>query len=602
MSVYSPEGDTGCFAERMPAARGRSDFIDVMGVPVGEADKVDMEMLKKVEELCAILPTMVKCEAAGEHARRMLEALVDLLPEGGLPWHSLEFAALPHGMGLTKATRVSGAAWLGGFAQVWEDMRELFPMVTGGIGDLEAESNLPYVRSLQAAMQKVCEAMEEIEGARVADKYLPPRVPKADDVKKLSDYRRSQKHAQRVYYAAVLHSADWLRLAGRVRQPRLLWPFLVTFNSIGPAFFRGIHSCPALEPSSTEYRVTVHHVLHAEQPLLGRMGECHDCGDGLDPTGTHLMACRGGVGAGGGNRYSFIHHKLQRVLFDVAKSAFPLASALHDDFAGYLTYSPNHCPDVTVLGAEGPGRHVMFNVAPAHPMAEAHSGAAMMAPGAAAKREESKVATYGNVGKHQLMPVGVQEEVDEGEDMGEDEEGEGPLGCSMGWKQRGGVRPGLAGAGPVAVFWMEGVGPVLFVASEHGGGPRGSPLESGATPARALELAVQGVAGMARASGRVSRLVEVGEGEHGEGFRSGGMGMGGGARPDSFPFQDIWQDERASGWQREDDEAGCDQWEQGEPGWQREDDEAGCDPGSRWVGEEDDEAGCDQGNGGGGGR
>eukprot|EP00854_Cymbomonas_tetramitiformis_P002177 gene2177-biopygen2089 len=279
----------------MPAARGRSDFIDVMGVPVGEADKVDMEMLKKVEELCAILPTMVKCEAAGEHARRMLEALVDLLPEGGLPWHSLEFAALPHGMGLTKATRVSGAAWLGGFAQVWEDMRELFPMVTGGIGDLEAESNLP-----------------------------------------------------------------------------------------------------------------------------------------------------GGVGAGGGNRYSFIHHKLQRVLFDVAKSAFPLASALHDDFAGYLTYSPNHCPDVTVLGAEGPGRHVMFNVAPAHPMAEAHSGAAMMAPGAAAKREESKVATYGNVGKHQLMPVGVQveedvaeqEEVDEGEDMGEDEEGEGPLGCSMGWKQR----------------------------------------------------------------------------------------------------------------------------------------------------------------------
>ncbi|KAK3239415.1 hypothetical protein CYMTET_50662 [Cymbomonas tetramitiformis] len=82
-------------------------------------------------------------EAAGEHDRRMLEALGDLLPGGGLAWHSLGFAALPHGMGLTKATR--------------------------------------------AAMQKVSEAIEEIEGARVADKYLPPRVPKADDVKNLSD-------------------------------------------------------------------------------------------------------------------------------------------------------------------------------------------------------------------------------------------------------------------------------------------------------------------------------------------------------------------------------------------------------------------------------
>ncbi|KAK3287208.1 hypothetical protein CYMTET_5270 [Cymbomonas tetramitiformis] len=33
----------------------------------------------------------------------------------------------------------------------------------------------------------------------------------------------------------------------------------------------------------------------------------------------------------------------------------PSASAVHDDFTGYLTYSPNHSPDVTVLDAEGPG-------------------------------------------------------------------------------------------------------------------------------------------------------------------------------------------------------------------------------------------------------
>ncbi|KAK3264819.1 hypothetical protein CYMTET_26459 [Cymbomonas tetramitiformis] len=72
----------------------------------------------------------------------------------------------------------------------------------------------------------------------------------------------------------------------------------------------------------------------------------------------------------------------------------------------------------------------------------------------------------------------------------------------------------------------------LTQASQHGGGSRDGPLESGSSPACTLELAVQEVVGMARTSGRVRRLVEAGEGEHGEGFRFEGMGMGPGARPD----------------------------------------------------------------------
>ena len=186
---------------------------------------------------------------------------------------------------------------------------------------------------------------------------------------------------------------------------------------------------------------------------------------GSTPLGRTCWHAGEELGPGGGTG-TLSYHKLQRILFDVAKSAFPLALALHDNFAGYLTYSPNHCPDVTVLDAEGPGRHVIFDVATTQPMAEAHFGPAMMAPRAAAQRvEESKVATYGNMRPHQLIPFGVevygglgpaaveflrkiqqrfggrryreedvaeQEEVDEGEDMGEDEEAEVPLGCSMG--------------------------------------------------------------------------------------------------------------------------------------------------------------------------
>ncbi|KAK3247889.1 hypothetical protein CYMTET_42627 [Cymbomonas tetramitiformis] len=211
--------------------------------------------------------------------------------------------------------------------------------------------------SSQAAMQKVSEAKGVVEETRGANEHLPPQVPKADDVKKSSDYSRVLRTAQ---------------------------------------------------PWSSVW-VALRHTLHVEQALLGWVWECPDCGGELDPTETHLSACMREAEGGGGNWYSFIHHKLQRVLFEVAKSAFPLASGLHDDFVGHLMYSPNHCPDVIVLDAEGPGQHVLFDVATARPMSDAHLGAAMMAPGAAARKvEESKVATYGDVCPHHFVRFGVE--------------------------------------------------------------------------------------------------------------------------------------------------------------------------------------------------
>ncbi|KAK3287022.1 hypothetical protein CYMTET_5432 [Cymbomonas tetramitiformis] len=161
--------------------------------------------------------------------------------------------------------------------------------------------------------------------------------------------------------------------------------------------------------------------------------------------------------------------------FEVAKSAFPLASAVHDDFAGYLTYSPHNCPDVTVLGAEGLGHQVIFDVATARPMADAHVGAAMMASGAAA----SKVATYGNVHPHQLVPFGVEVYGGLGpaavaflkrtqrrfsgrqylaEDAAEDARR----------KMRGGARLGTVGVAQAAGLWAEAEVPVLLVAGRLG--------------------------------------------------------------------------------------------------------------------------------------
>ncbi|KAK3289147.1 hypothetical protein CYMTET_3418 [Cymbomonas tetramitiformis] len=385
-AAFWPEGDASCFEAGMPGARGELDFIDVLGVPVGKAEAVSVEMLKKVEELCGILPLLKKlghAQAQGLLLRFCAHPRLGFWLRS-VPPEMMREAADEHDrrmQGGVAGLAAWRAAWLGGFAQVWEVIRKLFPTVTAGTEDLGAESDLPYVNSLQAAMQKVSEAMEVIGEARGANEHFPPQVPKADDVKKLT-----------------------------------------------------------LELNTAEYRVALRHILHAEQPLLGQVEECPDCGGERNPTGTHLLACPAGAGAGGGNWYSFIHHKLQRVLFEVAKSAYPLASALHDDFAGYLTCSRNHCPDVTVLDAEGPGQHVLFDVATAWPMSDAHLGAAMMHGSQGGGKE-----AYGFLRKTQrrfrerrYMEANAEggEQVDGNGDEDEDEDEEAARGGAVGWKEK----------------------------------------------------------------------------------------------------------------------------------------------------------------------
>ncbi|KAK3233295.1 hypothetical protein CYMTET_56394 [Cymbomonas tetramitiformis] len=240
-AAYSPEGDPGFFMEEMPGVRGELDFINVLGVPVGKAEAVVADMLKK------------------------------------------------------------------------------------------------------AAMQKVTKAMGEIDEARRAEKHLPPQVSMADVIKKLR------------VITAVHESVP---------------------NGYMPL---------------------------SSPPLIGSGWLVH--------WGSHIF-----LGS-------------SRVLFEVAKSAFPLASALPDDFAGHLTYSPNHCPDVTVLDAEGPGRHVIFDVAAAQPMADAHPWGGHDGAwhrGAAARNvEESKVVTCGDKTQRWFGGRRYMSEDEAKEEEGGEEEDEG---------------------------------------------------------------------------------------------------------------------------------------------------------------------------------
>ncbi|KAK3278581.1 hypothetical protein CYMTET_13486 [Cymbomonas tetramitiformis] len=274
-AAYSPEGDPGFFAEEMPGARGELDFLNVLGVPVGKAEAVSAEMLRKVGELCGILPTLNKLghaqaqglllrycahprlgfwlrgvppemvrEAAEEHDSRMREALRDMLSGG---WTRLAFPRVCHSPAWDGADRGDKGEQCGLAGWFRTTLEGHAGSIFDGCEDLGAESDLPYIRSVQA-MHKVTEAMGEIEEARGAEKHLPTQT----------------------------------------RLPRL---FTVTFDSIGPALLRGTPRCPALELTSAEYRVALRHVLHAERPLLGQVGGCPHCGGEVDPTGTHLLAC-----------------------------------------------------------------------------------------------------------------------------------------------------------------------------------------------------------------------------------------------------------------------------------------------------------------------
>ncbi|KAK3267523.1 hypothetical protein CYMTET_23932 [Cymbomonas tetramitiformis] len=118
-------------------------------------------------------------------------------------------------------------------------------------------------------------------------------------------------------------------------------------------------------------------------------------------------------------------HKLDRVLFEVAKSAFPSTSALDAGFTGYLTFSRHTCPDIRVLDVEDPGQDVMAD-----------------------KRQVPAEDTPACRGA--AVHGGEEEEVDEVRVVYEDEDKDVSLASSTGSRERGG---GMTGEGLVLMDW-----------------------------------------------------------------------------------------------------------------------------------------------------
>ena len=140
--------------------------------------------------------------------------------------------------------------------------------------------------------------------------------------------------------------------------------------------------------------------------MLGQVGQCADCGTQIDLLGLHLLACRGGSGSGGGNFYTYVHHRLRNELARMAKSAFPLAEVRLEDRVGAFTYSPNHAPDVTVVNPFGDGKHLLLDVTCIRPWVA--SQAHHVSPQEALREaEDRKKRVYGDVSPHTLVPFAV---------------------------------------------------------------------------------------------------------------------------------------------------------------------------------------------------
>jgi hypothetical protein len=167
-----------------------------------------------------------------------------------------------------------------------------------------------------------------------------------------------------------------------------------------------MHPVYMIEPAL--FPVCVRHHLRAVQPLVHAITRCGDCGRQVDNRALHYMLCRGGSRSG--NCFSSIHDALAQVLRDMLRSVYPRRSILVEDVVGATMYSPNHRPDITVMDHDSRGVHLLCDVSIVRPCSDTHADRASSNPGGAAAYVESqKLAIFGDVGPHRVVPLVFEE-------------------------------------------------------------------------------------------------------------------------------------------------------------------------------------------------
>jgi hypothetical protein len=160
--------------------------------------------------------------------------------------------------------------------------------------------------------------------------------------------------------------------------------------------------------------------LHALAGLTARIDPlqlwpCFGC-----ESATHYIHCRGAPGVGGGNFFTSIHDAMLREVANMLHTVYPRGQVVSEDYVGAMSYSPLHCPDVTILDAGGFGVHTLVELTVFRATAAANvRSSTRMGPGgrlvhgsigaALAAPQETRRASYGDLGQHRLLVFAVDE-------------------------------------------------------------------------------------------------------------------------------------------------------------------------------------------------
>eukprot|EP00899_Mesostigma_viride_P005334 jgi/Mesvir1/14801/Mv05439-RA.1 len=195
------------------------------------------------------------------------------------------------------------------------------------------------------------QACSPVRAAQAVQRHLPRGTPSVASVQSPAAFpaRVIDKHQKT--YAGILHTADWIALFADLNAQGRAWLFSLSLRSVGPAYLRALPMAPPFALAPSHYSVALRHQLFAPQPLVPAGRPCGSCGQPLDPTGTHYLACMGGQQ--NQNWYLYLHTVLLTVVLAMIRSVFPHANIRSEDADGTAFYSPNHRPDTVVLDFEG---------------------------------------------------------------------------------------------------------------------------------------------------------------------------------------------------------------------------------------------------------
>lgn len=273
---------------------------------------------------------------------------------------------------------------------------------------LDPSSPLPFVTAIQEAYAEIQQACSPVRAAQAVQRHLPRGTPSVASVQSPAAFpaRVIDKHQKT--YAGILHTADWIALFADLNAQGRAWLFSLSLRSVGSAYLRALPMAPPFALAPSHYSVALRHQLFAPQPLVPAGRPCGSCGQPLDPTGTHYLACMGGQQ--NQNWYLYLHTVLLTVVLAMIRSVFPHANIRSEDADGAAFYSPNHRPDIVVLDFEGGGRHLLIDVSVARPLALSHvAGASLTAGYTADRAERAKLLAYGDVGHHRVVPFVLEE-------------------------------------------------------------------------------------------------------------------------------------------------------------------------------------------------